>query len=171
MILIRLYNIRRLGRRACLLNTTRLIYRFGAVYWRWCMGPDFEKGKWPNSSGVRRFHCFINMEIALSRAIIGLFHFLTWMQNSDIKWKRTVSVASWALFFTPTNMNSFPLGTFDMSIFVSKHWPNYTSIRQVRRIEVWLFSWTLPRLLTVSFGMRWIWSSNILDWAKVLPLD
>ena len=49
------------------------------------------------------------------------------------------------------------------TIFVSKHWPNYTSIRQVR----WRFSWTLPRLLTVLFGMHWIWFSNILDMGKI----
>ena len=72
--------------------------------------------------------------------------------------------ASWALFFSPTNMISFPVGTFAMSIFVSKHWSNYTFIRQVRR---GLFSCTLPRRLTVSFGMRWIWFSNILDLGKI----
>ena len=44
-----------------------------------------------------------------------------------------------------------------------KHWPNYTSIRQVRR---GLFSCTLPRLLTVSLGMRWICDSNILNVGK-----
>ena len=48
MIYIDLYNIRRLGRRqsqmAFLLNTTWLIYPFKAVYWMYCMGPNFEKG-------------------------------------------------------------------------------------------------------------------------------
>ena len=61
-------------------------------------------------------------------------------------------------------MGSFPVGTFDMPIFVFKDWPNYTPIRQVRR---GLFSWTLPMLLIVSFRMRWISFSNILDLGKI----
>ena len=49
-------------------------------------GFQFRKGKMTYFSGVRRFHCFIYMEIALSRAIIGLFHLLTWMPYWDLKY-------------------------------------------------------------------------------------
>ena len=59
-----------------------------------------------------------------------------------------------------------------MPIFVSKHWPTYTRIRQVRR---GLYYWTLLKLLTVSFVMRWDmvlqhfgFGQNFRRWIQVL---